>query len=186
MLLRLTAIWLSTLCFGMAARCCTGSVSLSYKHFPPFWAPLLAGHCEHPRCVRIGLRVEGQAAAPAGIALAPSWLTESLERLRIDVEGFFFPTCHSCALLHLLERIAHTAVNHVQSGPCSLFHAPQPDCAGMMTGQILGGSDPAIAARYQIIIMLLIGAATGLASGAVGKCGPAVRLRVARARGSIA
>ncbi|KAL4418920.1 hypothetical protein ABPG77_003710 [Micractinium sp. CCAP 211/92] len=31
-------------------------------------------------------------------------------------------------------------------------------------GQILGGSDPAIAARYQIIIMLLIGAATGLAS----------------------
>ncbi|KAL4457599.1 hypothetical protein ABPG75_012464 [Micractinium tetrahymenae] len=35
---------------------------------------------------------------------------------------------------------------------------------GMMTGQILGGSDPATAARYQIIIMLLIGAATGLSS----------------------
>lgn len=36
----------------------------------------------------------------------------------------------------------------------------------MMTGQILGGSDPAVAARYQIIVMFLIGAATGLSSGA--------------------
>lgn len=35
---------------------------------------------------------------------------------------------------------------------------------GMMTGQILGGSDPATAARYQIIIMFLIGTATGLSS----------------------
>ena len=33
--------------------------------------------------------------------------------------------------------------------------------------QILGGSDPATAARYQIAIMFLIGAATGLSSGAV-------------------
>ena len=39
---------------------------------------------------------------------------------------------------------------------------------GMMTGQILGGSDPAKAARYQIIIMFLIGAATGLSSGGHG------------------
>lgn len=35
---------------------------------------------------------------------------------------------------------------------------------GMMTGQILGGSNPATAARYQIIIMFLIGTATGLSS----------------------
>ncbi|KAL4857919.1 ATP-binding cassette sub-family G member 2 [Chlorella vulgaris] len=35
---------------------------------------------------------------------------------------------------------------------------------GMMTGQILGGSDPSKAARYQIIIMFLIGAATGMAA----------------------
>jgi putative ABC transport system permease protein len=35
---------------------------------------------------------------------------------------------------------------------------------GMMTGQILGGSDPSVAARYQIIVMFLIGAATGLSS----------------------
>ena len=38
---------------------------------------------------------------------------------------------------------------------------------GMMTGQILGGSDPATAARYQIVIMFLIGAATGLSAGEV-------------------
>lgn len=35
---------------------------------------------------------------------------------------------------------------------------------GMMTGQILGGSDPATAARYQIIIMFLIAATTAVAS----------------------
>jgi len=33
---------------------------------------------------------------------------------------------------------------------------------GMMTGQILSGTDPAIAARYQILIMFLIAAATAL------------------------
>ena len=40
----------------------------------------------------------------------------------------------------------------------------------MMTGQILGGSDPATAARYQIIVMFLIGAATGLSSGTLPGC----------------
>ena len=33
---------------------------------------------------------------------------------------------------------------------------------GMMTGQILAGSDPQIAARYQILIMFLIAAAVAL------------------------
>ncbi|MES9886718.1 MAG: ABC transporter permease, partial [Candidatus Sedimenticola sp. 6PFRAG1] len=33
---------------------------------------------------------------------------------------------------------------------------------GMMTGQILGGSPPMEAAKYQIMIMLLIAAGTGL------------------------
>jgi putative ABC transport system permease protein len=39
---------------------------------------------------------------------------------------------------------------------------------GMMTGQILGGTDPALAARYQIVILFLIAAATAIgAAGAV-------------------
>ena len=33
---------------------------------------------------------------------------------------------------------------------------------GMMTGQILSGTDPALAARYQILIMFLIAGATAL------------------------
>lgn len=33
---------------------------------------------------------------------------------------------------------------------------------GMMTGQILGGVDPLVAARYQIVVMLMIAAATAL------------------------
>lgn len=37
---------------------------------------------------------------------------------------------------------------------------------GMMTGQILGGTDPATAARYQILIMFLIAGAVALGTGA--------------------
>jgi putative ABC transport system permease protein len=36
---------------------------------------------------------------------------------------------------------------------------------GMMTGQMLGGTSPALAARYQIMIMFLIAAATALGAG---------------------
>lgn len=35
---------------------------------------------------------------------------------------------------------------------------------GMMTGQILGGSDPTLAARYQIVVMLMIAAASAIGS----------------------
>lgn len=36
---------------------------------------------------------------------------------------------------------------------------------GMMTGQLLGGTSPALAARYQILIMFLIATSTGLGAG---------------------
>jgi putative ABC transport system permease protein len=36
---------------------------------------------------------------------------------------------------------------------------------GMMTGQLLGGTPPALAARYQILIMFLVAAATALGAG---------------------
>jgi len=35
---------------------------------------------------------------------------------------------------------------------------------GMMTGQIIAGADPAVACRYQIVVMLMIAAATSLSS----------------------
>lgn len=35
---------------------------------------------------------------------------------------------------------------------------------GMMTGQIIAGADPALACRYQIVVMLMIAAATALSS----------------------
>ena len=38
---------------------------------------------------------------------------------------------------------------------------------GMMTGQILGGTDPVLAARYQIVILFLIAGATALGTAAV-------------------
>ena len=37
---------------------------------------------------------------------------------------------------------------------------------GMMTGQILGGTDPVLASRYQILILFLIAAATALGTAA--------------------
>jgi len=33
---------------------------------------------------------------------------------------------------------------------------------GMMTGQLLAGADPLVAAKYQIVVMLMISAATGI------------------------
>ena len=38
---------------------------------------------------------------------------------------------------------------------------------GMMTGQILGGSDPTQAARYQIMILFVIAGATALGTAGV-------------------
>lgn len=59
---------------------------------------------------------------------------------------------------------------------------------GMMTGQILAGTDPAMAARYQILVMFLIASATALGT-TLGVVGTAVamfdgvgRLRLERLR----
>ncbi|MFT7484614.1 MAG: putative ABC transport system permease protein [Candidatus Paceibacteria bacterium] len=49
---------------------------------------------------------------------------------------------------------------------------------GMMTGQILGGTDPPMAARYQILVMFLIAGAT--AAGTTGAVLLAVRARFDR------
>jgi putative ABC transport system permease protein len=49
---------------------------------------------------------------------------------------------------------------------------------GMMTGQILGGTEPALAARYQILVMFLIAGAT--AAGTTGVVLLAVRARFDR------
>ena len=38
--------------------------------------------------------------------------------------------------------------------------------AGMMTGQILGGTEPSLAARYQAVIMFLVCASTSTGAGA--------------------
>jgi putative ABC transport system permease protein len=55
---------------------------------------------------------------------------------------------------------------------------------GMMTGQILGGSDPSVAARYQIVIFFLVSTSTGLSAFAtiyaavLSVCDSSHRLRV--------
>jgi putative ABC transport system permease protein len=46
----------------------------------------------------------------------------------------------------------------------SLRAAMIPTLNGMMTGQILAGSSPLIAIRYQIVVVFMQGAATALGS----------------------
>ena len=66
------------------------------------------------------------------------------------------------------EAIRHCVQQAIRSGMTptinslmlvGLVHLP-----GMMTGQILGGVDPLQAARYQIVVMLMIAAAVAIGS----------------------
>jgi putative ABC transport system permease protein len=85
------------------------------------------------------------------------------------------------ALLHVRQRAVRTALTPLLNSMSVVGIVSIP---GMMTGQILGGSDPSTAARYQIVIMFLMAAAIGLSTvGAVLMamrtiCDDAHRLRV--------
>lgn len=69
------------------------------------------------------------------------------------------------ALLHVRQRAVRTALTPLLNSMSVVGIVSIP---GMMTGQILGGSQPSTAARYQIVIMFLMAAAIGLSTvGAV-------------------
>ena len=65
-----------------------------------------------------------------------------------------------------VEAIREIRRDSVRSGLIPIINAMSPaglvSLPGMMTGQILAGSPPLEAVRYQILIMFLIAAGTGL------------------------
>ncbi len=95
-----------------------------------------------------------------GVALALDRLTEGAWRQRELIEGQLMLGRNWKAAIHGVR------VEALRSGLMPIINAMAAagivSMPGMMTGQILGGSSPMDAARYQILIMFLITAASGL------------------------
>jgi putative ABC transport system permease protein len=100
--------------------------------------------------VTAGLR-DGAAAVEARLALGASRWEATHDVLRSAVNLGLTPVLNGMSIMGLVS------------------------IPGMMTGQILGGTPPALAARYQVVVMFLIAAAaamsvTGAATLAVHAC----------------
>ncbi|WP_376694644.1 ABC transporter permease [Wenzhouxiangella sp. EGI_FJ10305] len=94
-----------------------------------------------------------------GVALSLDRLTESAWRERMLIE-------HRLLLGETwLEAISEIRRNAMRSGMIPIINAMAAaglvSLPGMMTGQILAGSPPALAVKYQILIMFTIAAGTG-------------------------
>ncbi len=94
-----------------------------------------------------------------GIALSLDRLTESAWRERAMIE-------HRLLLGQTwVEAISEIRRNAMRSGMIPIINAMAAagvvSLPGMMTGQILAGSPPALAVKYQILIMFTIAAGTG-------------------------
>ena len=94
------------------------------------------------------------------VSLALQTLTEGAERERAAIEArLALGATRLEAFSDVLRRAMRTAVTPLvnQMSVAGIVTLP-----GMMTGQILAGADPAEAAKYQIMIMLVLTGAAGL------------------------
>lgn len=92
----------------------------------------------------LALLDEGAARVEATLAAGGTWWEASREVVQDALRTGMIPILNSMSVAGLVTL------------------------PGMMTGQILGGTDPGLAARYQIVILFLIAAATALGTtGAV-------------------
>jgi len=95
-----------------------------------------------------------------GIALGLETLTQSALRERAAIEAQLLLGASRFEALKPVSRRA------LRSGFMPIINAMAATgivaLPGMMTGQILAGADPAEAVKYQLLIMFLIGGATGL------------------------
>ena len=83
---------------------------------------------------------EGRPKIETLLAMGATWKEASEEVLRESLRTAMIPILNTMTVVGLVT------------------------IPGMMTGQILGGTDPALAARYQIVIIFLIAGATGLSA----------------------
>lgn len=99
--------------------------------------------------------------ALTGVALALETLTESAQLERAGIEArLALGDSRYAAFERPLRRALRTAMMPMINAMAVSGIVSLP---GMMTGQILGGVDPAEAAKYQIAIMFAIAGATALA-----------------------
>ncbi len=94
-----------------------------------------------------------------GIALSLDRLTDTVWRQRADIEGRLMLGEHWSTAISDIRREA------MRSGMIPTINmlaaAGIVSLPGMMTGQILAGTAPALAVKYQILLMFIIAAGTG-------------------------
>jgi putative ABC transport system permease protein len=102
--------------------------------------------------------VLGNTLTAASLALQT--LTESAERERAAIEArIALGAPRFEAFSTILRRTMRTAMTPLLN---SMAVAGIVTLPGMMTGQIMAGADPALAAKYQIMIMFVLAGASGL------------------------
>ena len=122
--------------------CCASSTDSSKNARPP------------PRSFRYAL---------TGVSLCLDELTRSLDegRARVETELALGATRWEAARGPLREAVRRGMIPMINAmSVVGLVSLP-----GMMTGQILGGTPPEQAARYQVLIIFMIAAATALGAG---------------------
>jgi putative ABC transport system permease protein len=100
------------------------------------------------------------ASTLTSVSLALQTLTEGAERERDAIEArIALGATRFEAFSVLLRRALEVAITPLLN---TLSLAGMVTLPGMMTGQILAGADPLEAAKYQIVIMLVLAGASGL------------------------
>lgn len=95
-----------------------------------------------------------------GVALAVDSLHDLLHRERSAVEArLLLGYTRREALLPVLRRALHSGFTPIINAMAATGIVSLP---GMMTGQIMSGVSPEQAVKYQLLVMFLIGGATGL------------------------
>jgi putative ABC transport system permease protein len=104
--------------------------------------------------------------AMSGVSLVLDTITDTVNRDRSAIEArLALGDSGFEALSEALRRGVKTGLMPILSSMASTGIIALP---GMMTGQILAGINPVDAAKYQVMILLLVGGATGLAVFAAG------------------
>ncbi len=99
-----------------------------------------------------------------GVSLALDSLTSTLDRERGAIEArLLLGKTRWQAMLPFVQKALRAGFMPIINAMAAMGIVSLP---GMMTGQILSGVDPQEAVKYQILILLLIGGATGL--GVIG------------------
>ena len=96
----------------------------------------------------------------SGVSLAFNTLSNAAVRERAAIEARLALGCSRWEAMRTQQRLAlRTGMMPIINGMSATGLVSLP---GLMTGQILGGVDPAEAVKYQILIMFLIAGSTGL------------------------